>query len=118
MVATPRVGLVMRTLADPTRLAIYERIAAHGESSVVELTRHARVSQPAVSQHLKALTEVHLVAARREGRNTYYRALPQGLAPLASWIEQCAAMWDTRFDRLDDYLRELQRNEKKRARPC
>ena len=116
MAPTPRASLVMRTLADPTRMAIYERIARLGESSVVDLTEYARVSQPAVSQHLKALADADLVAARREGRKTFYRALPHGLAPLSTWIGRLEAIWEQRLDRFDDYLHELQRNEKHRDR--
>ena len=106
----------MRALADPTRMAIYERIARRGESSVVDLTGFASVSQPAVSQHLKALVEAHLVAARRDGRKTFYRALPHGLAPLSMWVGQLEAIWEQRLDRLDDYLHAVQRNEKHRER--
>jgi len=106
----------MRTLADPTRMAIYERIARCGESSVVDLTGFARVSQPAVSQHLKALADAGLVAPRREGRRTYYRAVPRGLASLSTWVGQLEAIWEQRLDRLDDYLHALQRKEKHRER--
>ena len=113
---TPRANLVMRALADPTRMAIYERIARRGESSVVDLTDFARVSQPAVSQHLRALADADLVAARREGRKTFYRALPHGLAPLSTWIGQLEAIWEQRLDRFEAYLHTVQRNEKHRDR--
>ncbi len=109
-VAAP-VDSVMRTLSDPTRRAIYERIIAGGEATVRTLTDQAGVSQPAVSQHLKALLEARLVAGRKEGRNTFYRPDPRGLAPLAKWMEEHRRFWEESFDRLGDYLRELQRNE-------
>lgn len=113
--AAAHVSDVMRILADPTRMAIYERIAERGEVTVAELTPHARVSQPAVSQHLKALQNVRLVVGRREGRNTYYRAEPQGLAPLADWMKQHERFWQQSLDRLGDYLREMQKSEANRG---
>jgi DNA-binding transcriptional ArsR family regulator len=102
---------VMRTLSDPTRRAIYEQIIAGGEATVRTLTDHAGVSQPAVSQHLKALLDANLVVGRKEGRNTFYRPDPRGLAPLAAWMEEHRRFWEESFDRLGDYLRELQRKK-------
>ncbi|HEV2260941.1 MAG TPA: metalloregulator ArsR/SmtB family transcription factor [Candidatus Rubrimentiphilum sp.] len=107
---------LMRALSDPTRRAIFERIASSRETSVGALTQHARVSQPAVSQHLKTLLEARLVIARREGRNTYYRAQPRSLEPLAAWLQQYERIWTQRIDRLDSYLQDMQRKEKRRAR--
>mgnify|MGYP001252825020 CR=1 FL=1 len=112
----PAPDLLLRTLADPTRRALFERIARSREATVVALTRHAGVSQPAISQHLKALQRARLVSGRRQGRNTYYRAELRGLAPLASWLQQYEAVWMSRLDRLDDYLHQMQRKEKNRAR--
>jgi DNA-binding transcriptional ArsR family regulator len=101
----------MRTLSDPTRRAIYERIAAGREMTVGALTRAGRVSQPAVSQHVKALQDAHLIVGRRDGRNVFYRADPRGLAPLAQWVQHYERIWAQSFDRLDDYLQTMQRNE-------
>ncbi len=84
--------------------------------SVAALTQHAGVSQPAVSQHLKTLQQARLVTGRRQGRNTYYRAEPHGLAPLATWLRQHEALWAQRLDRLEDYLHTMQRKEKNRGR--
>ena len=112
--ATAPVDSVMRTLSDPTRRAIYERIAVRREASVRELTEHAGVSQPAVSQHLRVLQEAGLIAGRREGRNTFYRPDPRGLQPLAKWMEDHRRFWEESFDRLGAYLSELQRNEEQR----
>lgn len=92
-------------------MAIYERIAAERESSVVQLTRGAGVSQPAVSQHLKVLVSAGLIAGRRCGRQTFYHAKPGGLLPLAGWMKQHERFWQQRFDRLDDYLQQLQKSE-------
>ncbi|HTX57234.1 MAG TPA: metalloregulator ArsR/SmtB family transcription factor, partial [Candidatus Acidoferrales bacterium] len=104
---------VMRTLSDPTRRAIYDRIVHSGEATVRTLTDFAGVSQPAVSQHLKVLHDARLIVGRREGRNTFYRPDPRGLKPLAAWMEDHRRFWEERFDRLGDYLRELQRNEER-----
>ncbi len=101
----------MRTLADPTRRAIYERIISSREATVGRLTEHAGVSQPAVSQHVKVLLDAHLVVGRKDGRRTFYRADPQALAPLSDWIAGHQRFWEESFDRLGDYLRDLQRNE-------
>jgi DNA-binding transcriptional ArsR family regulator len=107
--AQPPIDTVMRTLSDPTRRAIYERIIAGREASVRSLTEFAGVSQPAVSQHLRTLLDAQLVVGRKEGRNTFYRADPHGLQPLAAWMEEHRRFWEASFDRLGDYLRELQK---------
>lgn len=84
--------------------------------SVAALTQHAGVSQPAVSQHLRVLQRARLVTRRPDGRNTYYRAAPQGLLPLAAWLRQHEALWTQRLDRLEGYLQNLQGKEKNRGR--
>ena len=105
------VNNVMRTLADPTRRALFERIVEEGEVAAGNLTRGAGVSQPAVSQHLRALRESGLVAERREGRNIYYRPQPEGLAPLADWLGFYGRFWRERFVDLRKVLKELDRDE-------
>jgi len=101
------IAVLMRTLADPTRRALYERIVKGGEAAVVELTRESGVSQPAISQHLKALRSTGLVAERREGRTTRYRATPEGLAPLLDWIGIYGIFWADRFANLKSVLKEI-----------
>jgi DNA-binding transcriptional ArsR family regulator len=101
------IAVVMRTLADPTRRAIYERIVASGEIAAGALTPGAHVSQPAVSQHLRALREADLVLERREGRNVHYRAQPRGLAPLVDWLGVYATFWRERFTNLETLLQEI-----------
>src|ERR671919_414586 len=91
---------VMRALADPTRRAVFERVVAADEISVAELTRGSGVTQGAISQHLKALKQAGLVADRPEGRHVYYRAQPQGLAPLVDWIALYGVFWRERFAKL------------------
>ena len=98
---------VMRALADPTRRAVYERIAGSDEISVVELTRGSGVTQGAVSQHLKSLKQAGLVAERPEGRNVFYRVEPHGLAPLADWMSHYAVFWRERLSNLRALLEEI-----------
>jgi DNA-binding transcriptional ArsR family regulator len=97
----------MKTLADPTRRAVFERIARESEVTAGALVKRARVSQPAVSQHLRALREAGLVSERRAGRNIFYSANPRGLAPLVDWLGVYAAFWRERFDNLEKLLKEM-----------
>lgn len=101
------VNLVMRTLADPTRRAVFERIVGSGEITVVELTRGSGVTQGAISQHLKSLKQAGLVAERPEGRNVFYRAEPKGLAPLVDWMSHYGVFWRDRFANLRTLLKEI-----------
>jgi len=96
----------MKTLADPTRRAVFERIAREGEVAATDLVRGTKVSQPAVSQHLRALREARLVAERRDGRHVLYRVTPNGLAPLVDWLGLYRAFWRERFDNLEQLLKE------------
>jgi DNA-binding transcriptional ArsR family regulator len=97
---------IFRALADPTRRAVFERLAAR-EMSVNELKAGFQVSQPAISQHLTALKVAGLVRERREGRRVYYRSEPQGLAPLAGWIERHQVLWPARIEKLKRVLKDL-----------
>lgn len=107
MIEAESINAVMRALADPTRRAVYERIAGCGEITVVELTRGSGVTQGAISQHLKQLRQAGLVAERPEGRKVFYRAAPDGLAPLADWMNHYAVFWRERFDGLRALLAEI-----------
>lgn len=107
MTETATIDAVLRTLADPTRRAVFERIVGSGEITVGELTRGSGVTQGAVSQHLKSLKGAGLVAERPEGRNVYYRAEPAGLAPLVDWIDHYGAFWRDRFADLRSLLQEI-----------
>ena len=98
---------VMRALADPTRRAVYQRIAGSGEINVAELTRSSGVTQGAVSQHLKSLKRAGLVAERPDGRNVFYRARPEGLAPLFDWLSHYDVFWRERFGNLRTLLKEI-----------
>jgi DNA-binding transcriptional ArsR family regulator len=98
---------LFRTLADPTRRAIFERLMRDGEQTVWALTEQAGVSQPAVSKHLGVLKLAGLVQDRRAGRETHYSAQPRALAPLLDWMNHYATFWDERFDRLENLLKRM-----------
>jgi DNA-binding transcriptional ArsR family regulator len=101
------IDAVMRTLADPTRRAVFERIVDSDEITVAELTRGSGVTQGAISQHLKSLKQAGLIADRPEGRNIYYRAQPEGLAPLVDWMSHYGVFWRERFANLRTLLKEI-----------
>ncbi len=98
---------VFKALADPTRRAIFERLARSGEQTVHALTGHAGVSQPAVSKHLRILKQARLVNDRRAGRETHYSAEPLALAPMRDWMNLYSTFWNDRFDSLDSLLKRM-----------
>ena len=99
--------VLFKTLSDPTRRAIFERLCREGEQTVGVLTQHAGVSQPAVSKHLGVLKQAGLVRDRQEGRQTHYCAQRAALAPLVDWTSQMAGFWENRFDALEDLLKRM-----------
>lgn len=107
MIEAAVIDVVLRTLADPTRRALFERVVEAEEISVVELTRGSGVTQGAISQHLKSLKQAGLVAERPEGRKVYYRAEPEGLAPLVDWMSHYGIFWRDRFANLRTLLKEI-----------
>ena len=100
---------LFRTLADPTRRALFERLCRDGEQTVGALTAHSGVSQPAVSKHLGVLRQAGLVRDRHEGRQTYYSARLGALVPLIDWTSRMAGFWQSRFDHLEDLLKRMDR---------
>ena len=72
------------------------------------LTRHAGVSQPAVSKHLGILKRAKLVRHRRAGRETHYRARAEALAPLVDWLRHYSVFWEERFDGLEALLARME----------
>lgn len=98
---------LFRTLADPTRRALFERLCREGEKTVGALTAQAGVSQPVVSRHLGLLKQAGLVRDRHEGRQTHYSAQLGALAPLIDWTSQMARFWESRFDDLENLLRRM-----------
>ena len=99
--------ILFKTLADPTRRAIFERLCRDGDQTVGALTAQAGVSQPAVSKHLGVLKQAGLVRDRHEGRQTHYSAQLGALALLIDWTSQMAGFWQSRFDHLEDLLKRM-----------
>ena len=102
-------------LADPTRRAIIARLAA-GEASVSELGAPFDMSLPAISKHLKVLERAGLISRGRDAQRRPCKLEAAPLQEVAAFVEDYRAFWEQRFDRLDDYLRELKKKEKKHAR--
>jgi len=99
--------MIFRTLADPTRRAIFEQLCREGEKTVGALTARAGISQPAVSKHLGVLKQAGLVRDRPDGRQTHYGAQLGALAPLVDWTREMAGFWQRRFDDLEDLLKRM-----------
>jgi DNA-binding transcriptional ArsR family regulator len=99
--------MLFRTLADPTRRALFERLCREGEQTVGALTAQAGVSQPAVSKHLAMLKQAGLVRDRHQGRQTHYCADLSALSPLVDWTTEMAGFWNHRFDALEDLMRRM-----------
>src|SRR3954466_13365408 len=93
-------------LADPTRRAILKRLAA-GSANVKELSRPFDMSGPAVCKHLTVLERAGLIRRRRKAQSRPCELEPARLAEIAAWAENYRAFWDTPFNRLDVYLKQL-----------
>lgn len=103
----PAHDVLFRTLADPTRRALFEVLCRDGETTVGVLTAQAGVSQPAVSKHLGVLKQAGLVRDRPDGRQTHYSARLEALAPLADWTGRMTGFWEARIDHLEDLLKRI-----------
>ena len=99
--------VLFKSLADPTRRAIFERLCREGEQTVGALKTRSGVSQPAISKHLGVLKRAGLVRFRHEGRETHYTAQIGSLAPLIDWTSQMAGFWQNRFEALEDLLKRM-----------
>lgn len=106
IMSDPRDDL-FRTLSDPTRRAIFERLCRDGDLTVGALTEGAGISQPAVSKHLGLLKRAGLVRARPDGRRTHYSANITALGPLQDWMGEMASFWESRIDALEELLRRM-----------
>jgi DNA-binding transcriptional ArsR family regulator len=102
-------------LADPTRRAILARLAS-GEASVTELAKPFEMSMPAISKHLKVLERAGLIARGREAQWRPCRLEAGPLKDVAHWVEHYRRFWEASFDRLDEYLAELKKEEKKKGK--
>src|SRR5438874_13018573 len=99
---------VFPLIADPNRRAIFDEVTRPVEQTVHALTRHAGVSQPAVSKHLTVLKRAKLVRHRREGRETHYCARPDALVPMLDWLRDYGVFWRDRFDQLEALLERME----------
>ena len=109
---TDRLSTTFAALADPTRRAILARLAL-GETSVTELAEPFEMSLPAVSKHLKVLEHAGLIVRGREAQWRPCRIEGTALKDVDDWLERYRRFWDESFDRLDDYLKEIQTGGKK-----
>jgi DNA-binding transcriptional ArsR family regulator len=112
-------SMTFQALSDPTRRAILARLAL-GETSVSELAEPFEMSLPAVSKHLKVLEHAGLITRSREAQWRPCKLEPIALKTVDDWLERYRRFWEERFDRLEDYLREIQakeKNEKKAEKP-
>jgi len=115
MMTSRQLDLTFSALSDPTRRAILSMLAS-GEKSVTDLAEPFRMTLPAVSKHLKVLQRAGLVTQGREAQWRPCRLEAKPLKGAADWIEHYRRYWEDSFDRLDDYLREMQAKEKKHGR--
>jgi len=102
-------------LADPTRRAILARLAS-GERSVTELAQPFEMSLPGISKHLKVLQKAGLIEQGRHAQWRPCRLKAKPLKDVADWVDHYRQFWEESLDRLDEYLKEVQRTEKKYAR--
>jgi DNA-binding transcriptional ArsR family regulator len=110
-----RLSATFSALADPTRRAILARLAS-GEASVLEIAKPFDMSLPAVSKHLKVLERAKLIERGREAQWRPCKLAPEPLKDIASWVEDYRKFWEESFDKLDEYLKDLQQKDKGHGR--
>ena len=99
-------GDIFKALADPTRRAIFEKLAA-GRMNASALRDGMEISQPAMSQHLSVLRRARLVREERQGRYVHYEVDPEGLAQIAQWLAKYRSYWPERIDALRALLKDM-----------
>lgn len=104
---------VFHAIADPRRRAILGLLAKQ-KLTLNGVAAHFEISRPAISKHVKILEQAGLVVVQKQGRERYCEARLDGLEEVAEWVRQSQRTWEQRLDRLDDYLVELQKEERKR----
>jgi len=110
-----RLSTTFAALAGPTRRAIVARLAS-AEAPVTELAEPFQMSMPAISKHLKVLERASLIARGREAQWRPCRLEAAPLKDVADWVDHYRRFWEQSFDRLDDYLRKLQRKGRRHGR--
>ncbi len=97
---------IFKALADPTRRAIFEKLAEGGRNATA-LREGFAISQPAMSQHLAVLRGARLVREERQGRSVHYEVDPEGLTTLGLWLARYRAYWPARLDALKTLLKDM-----------
>ena len=115
MATTSRLDATFAALADPTRRAILARLA-RGETTVQDLAEPFAMSLPAISKHLKVLERAGLISRSREAQWRPCRIEPRALKDVDDWLDHYRRFYDESFDRLNKYLGQLQRQEKRHGR--
>jgi len=113
--AADRLSLTFAALADPTRRRILASLCA-GETCVTDLAHPFSMTLPAITKHLKVLEKAGLITRRRDAQWRPCQLRAEPLKDAGEWIEQYRRFWDQRFDRLDAYLEQAQKEEKHGAR--
>jgi DNA-binding transcriptional ArsR family regulator len=113
--AVDRLSTTFSALADPTRRAILGRLVL-GEANVSELAKPFQMTLPGISKHLKVLHKAGLIEQGREAQWRPCRLKAQPLKEVADWVERYRQFWEESLDRLDEYLKDLQRKETRRGR--
>lgn len=101
---------VFQAIADPNRRAILS-LLANQNLTLNGVAKHFEISRPAISRHIKILTECGLIVIHRQGRERYCEARLEKLSEVSDWVHQYQQIWEQRFDRLDEYLTILQEKE-------
>ena len=114
--ASDPLSITFAALADPTRRAILAQLAVRGDIPVTEIAKPFRMSLPAVSKHLGVLENAGLISRGREAQWRPARLEAAPLREVSDWVDRYRRFWEQRFDRLDSYLQELQKKEKRNAR--
>jgi len=115
MTTADRLNATFAALADPTRRAILARLAS-GEASVSELARPFKMSQPAISKHLKVLERAGLISRDRDAQRRLSRIEGKPLAEATEWLERYRQFWEKNFQRLDDLLEVLKARDQRSSR--
>lgn len=115
MRSSERLDATFAALADPTRRAIVARLAT-GDATVLELAEPFAISLPAISRHLKVLERAGLIERDRDAQRRPCSLRPEALSLVTDWAEHTRPAWEERFDRLGDYLRELQSTDSTKSR--
>jgi DNA-binding transcriptional ArsR family regulator len=116
---TDQLSETFQALADPTRRALMARLT-EGEASVQELARPFKMSLPAISKHLKVLEKSGLIARRSQAQQRLCKLQTQPIKDAVDWLEHHRQVWEDRLDRLEEYLREIQkkgRNNEREPKP-